>query len=371
MDSGGDVLHHLLQLLDRADRVPADIKQQMVDSAAEHTEYQVSRAIAGILLCLNYSDYLSAKGKGTFIDIGFMRLASDRPLPRYPKYITDSPDAAVAELMGREDELKELHTSIIAGDGKLLISAVGGLGKTELVKKFLSILLETETGECELEAIAWVPYNSKDIRMSLKQALRLQCELDDVWPVVQERASEYGKRLLLVVDNIEAANDDAYLRKLSSLPCRILVTSRQRNISGFTEVLHLQPLKMADCRALFYSHYIFESRDNETLNDIIELTARLTIMIVFIAKAAYLEGMSLRKLYTKLVDKGFKLSEEDVSCEHEKMQNDETVIRQMCILFSLVQYSEEAKTILTYISVIPNLQFDLAKAKRWLVNRRC
>ena len=44
-----------------------------------------------------------------------------------------------------------------------------------------------------------------------------------------------------------------------------------------------------------------------------------------------------------MLECGFKLSEEDVSCEHEKMQNDETIIRQMCILFSLVNYSEEAK----------------------------
>lgn len=59
------------------------------------------------------------------------------------------------------------------------------------------------------------------------------------------------------------------------------------------------------------------------------------------------------------------MSEEDVSCEHEKMQNDETIIRQMCILFSLVNYSEEDKRVLTFISLIPNLQFDFPKAKKW------
>lgn len=370
LDGGCEMLHQLFQLYKDAACIPADIKQQLESSITGYTEYQISRAIAGVLVCLNYADYLNRRGKGTFIDIGFMRLASDKPLPRYPQYITDSPDAAVAELVGREDELVELNTSVITGDGKLLISAVGGLGKTELVKSFLNILQKTETSECGLEAIAWVPYNNADIRLSLKQALRLQCELDDVWPAVQDKASEYGKQLLLVIDNIEAANDDVYLRKLSLLPCRILVTSRQRNISGFTKVLYLQPLGVADCRVLFYLHYKFGNRDNEVLNDIIKLTAKLTIMIVFIAKAAYLEEMSLRDLYGKLVEKGFKLSEEDVSCEHEKLQNDDTIIRQMCILFSLVKYSGEDKTILTYISVIPNLQFDFTKAKKWFSIRK-
>lgn len=49
----------------------------------------------------------------------------------------------------------------------------------------------------------------------------------------------------------------------------------------------------------------------------------------------------------------------------KKMQNDETIIRQMCILFSLVKYSDADKKILTYISVIPNLKFDFTKAKKW------
>jgi hypothetical protein len=35
-------------------------------------------------------------------------------------------------------------------------------------------------------------------------------------------------------------------------------------------------------------------------------------MIVFIAKAAYAEGFSLFEIYTKLVEKSFKMSEEDV-----------------------------------------------------------
>ena len=121
---------------------------------------------------------------------------------------------------------------------------------------------------------------------------------------------------------------------------------------------------MPICHKLFYKHYQFDERD-DILNDIIDLTARLTIMIVFIAKVAYLEGLALHELYGRLVEKGFKLSEEDVSCEHERLQNDDTIIRQMCILFSLAKYSDNDKTILTYISIIPNLRFEFKQARQW------
>lgn len=87
-------------------------------------------------------------------------------------------------------------------------------------------------------------------------------------------------------------------------------------------------------------------------NQSIDLTAKLTIMIVFLAKVAYLEELSLHELYAKLVECGFKLSEEDVSCEHEKMQNDETIIRQMCILFSLVNYSESIRMQTIFLSIL-------------------
>lgn len=80
---------------------------------------------------------------------------------------------------------------------------------------------------------------------------------------------------------------------------------------------------------------------------------------------AYLEGLALHELYGRLVEKGFKLSKEDVSCEHERFQNDDTIIRQICVLFSLVKFSDADKTILTCASVIPNLRFEFKQAKQW------
>lgn len=359
-----NTFEQLSALLDLADNIPSNVKTQLILNVDLESDYQLSKSIAGILDCLNYSDYLVSKGKESFINVDYMRLYSHMPLAQYPKYITDPLDAAIDELMGRKEELNELNDLVLIKGNALLVSAVGGLGKTELVKKFLSNLLKRKTYESGIEVVAWVSYSNNDIRLSIKGAFHLKCELEDVWSVVWEIISEYRQKLLLVIDNIENSEDE-FLNKLYSLPCRIIVTSRQRELLGFKQTLVLKPLKMESCRELFYKHYTFHERNNETLNDIINLTSRLTIMIVFIAKAACLEEIGLNKLYERLVAKGFKLSDEDVSCEHEKMHNDETIIKQMCILFSLVKYSDEDKKILTYISIIPNLQFDFAKAKKW------
>lgn len=359
------ILAEVLEIFYADKSISDDIKSKIKNSLTDASDYQISRALAGVLICLDYSDYLIEKGKNQFFKIDFMRLSADEPPARYPQFITESPDSVVLDFIGREDELDELSTSVIEKQLNILVSAVGGLGKTELVKNFLRTVVNTETKTSGIEIIAWVPYNNNDIRLSIKQALHMQCDLEEVWLEMQNISAKYGKSLLLVVDNIETVENDEYLKKLSCLQCSIIVTSRLRALPGFSNVMDLQPLTMNKCRELFYKHYEFNERDNETVNDIIYLTAKLTIMIIFIAKAAHLEEMSLNELYGKLVAKGFKLSDEDVSCEHEKLQNDDTIIRQMCILFSLVKYNDTDKQLLTYASVIPNLEFSFPDAKKW------
>lgn len=295
------VLSQLENLCESDSHIPVQVKQELKCSTSDNVSYQESKRIAGMLDCLNYSDYMESKGKDVFVDVNYMRLSADRPLAKYPKYITESPDAAVDELIGREDDLKRVSLGISEDDGKLLVSAVGGVGKTELIKKFLETVLHTETEKIGIESIAWIPYNNSDLRSSIKDALHLQCDLEDVWMAVQELAADHGKRMLLVIDNIESV-EDQYLSKLINLQCRVLVTSRQRNIPGFKNILGLEPLEMDKCRELFYKHYQFLERDNELVNDIIALTAKLTIMIVFIAKVAFLEGMILHELYKSLVE---------------------------------------------------------------------
>ena len=365
LENKQDFVNEALRIFQSDESIPVTIKDSIAEGASDESDYALSRTIAAIMLCLDYSDYIAAKGKGAFFDTNFMHLKSKKPLPVYPRFVTETPNAAVNNLIGRTDDLEKLNNSIFSGSGKIMLSAVGGLGKTELVKKFVYDISQREVTLTGISHIAWITYNNDDICFSIRKAMSIDCEPGKEWQTIQEEVQKYNGGLLLVIDNIEHSDKDEYLKKLSSLQCKIIVTSRQKTLFGFSDIIYLQPLEMADCRELFYYHYQFQERDNEMLNNIIELTAKLTIMIVFIAKAAYLEGFSLRDLYAVLVEKGFKLSEEDVSCEHEKTQNDETIIKQMCILFSIVKYSEQDKILLTFISVIPNLRFDFTKAKKW------
>ena len=206
------ILAEVLEIFYADKSIPDDIKSKIKNSLTDAFDYHISRALAGVLICLDYSDYLVRKGKNQFFKIDFMRLSADEPPARYPQFITESPDSVVSDFIGREDELDELSTSVIEKQLNILVSAVGGLGKTELVKNFLHTLVNTETKTSGIEIIAWVPYNNNDIRLSIKQALHMQCDLEEVWLEMQNISAKYGKSLLLVVDNIETVENDEYLK---------------------------------------------------------------------------------------------------------------------------------------------------------------
>lgn len=71
----------------------------------------------------------------------------------YPKFITNIPNAAVDRLVGRIDEINEVYQEIVEGDGKLMVTGVGGLGKTVVVQQFLNKLQNTPTEESQIEKL--------------------------------------------------------------------------------------------------------------------------------------------------------------------------------------------------------------------------
>lgn len=78
----------LYSLCDSDVYIPNRVKRELKCSSGNNVVYQESKVIAGILDCLNYSDYMKAKGKDAFVDVSYMHLSAEKPLVKYPQYIT-------------------------------------------------------------------------------------------------------------------------------------------------------------------------------------------------------------------------------------------------------------------------------------------
>lgn len=283
-------------------------------------------------------------------------------LSDYPEYLTDIPDGIVPSFTGRTELIRDI-TDFLESGTSVFLSAVGGLGKTEVARSVMKKYADTPIIESGIRYLGWVRYDNNDLRTCIKGAFRLKGTADEAWNDFCNMAQQNREKMFVVIDNIESADRDEYLGKLSNLPCRLLVTGRCRTLSSL-KVMKLPPLSIAECRNIFYYFYHFK-KNNEVLDDVISLTCRLTIMVEFLAKVAQLEELSLQDLYGKLVELGFKLSQEDVSGNHEKLRSDHTIIEQMCLLFSLCSVNEKDQKILTWISIIPSIPFTKKNASSW------
>ncbi len=280
----------------------------------------------------------------------------------YPEYLTDISDGIVPSFTGRTQLIHEI-TGLLESGTSIFLSSVGGLGKTEVARSIMKQYTNMPTTESGIYYLGWVRYDNNDLRTCIKSAFHLKGTADEAWIDFCNMAQKKREKMLVVIDNIESLHGDEYLNKLSNLPCRLLVTGRCRTLSSL-KVVELPPLNMEECRKIFYYYYHFKE-NNAILNDIIGFTCRLTIMVEFLAKVAQLEEFSLQDLYGKLVEMGFKLSQEDVSGNHEKLRGDHTIIEQMCLLFSLCAINEKDQKILTWISIIPSIPFTRKNAGNW------
>lgn len=359
------IIQKVAKLFTQDDFIGDNVKKQILDSNKEMTDcFSASRFITAVLVCANYKNrYGNHADSQVFLNIEFMNLKEKEKRLKYPIFRTESPEDVTEFFTGRDKELEKLEEIVIKKGDSMLLSGIGGLGKTELVKSFIRKLMDTEVDECGIQYVAWIPYIHQSLEQSCKIAFGFHDDAENAWIYVQDLAARYRKSLLLVIDNVEKREDDNKMRKLADLPCRVLITSRYREVSSLPSVC-LEPLDKETCRELFY-HFYNLGRNDEYLDEIIDLAARHTIMLEFLAKVAQLEEIKLGTLLDRLIEKGFKLSAEDVSSTHEKLHNDDTIIKQMCVLFSLVNIEEKYREILTYTSVIPNLPFGFDKAKEW------
>ncbi len=150
-------------------------------------------------------------------------ILQDRPLPHQ-------------RFFGREEELFNLKEMAVQGR-KFLISGVGGIGKTELLRQLLQSCEEDQSIDC----IAIVPYAAGLVESFGKAFpdFRLQEAEESFHHIryqLEQKAAE-GKRIVLLIDNMNRSlEDDPALSRLASLFCAVLISSRRPGFGRLTPI---------------------------------------------------------------------------------------------------------------------------------------
>ena len=173
-------------------------------------------------------------------------------------------------------------TDAIRQGGKIAVTGMGGIGKTEMTRQALALLAKEEL----FSRMAWVQYEN-----SLASSLRMAFDgLDgvaeeNVLSTVREKLeAPYQGRTLLLIDSVDMPPEaDEGLREIEHWGCDVLVTTRFPLGAGFRNIA-VPLLSEEASRALFVQHdpYLkgMGSEETEALHQVLSRVAGHPLAII-------------------------------------------------------------------------------------------
>jgi tetratricopeptide (TPR) repeat protein len=299
-------------------------------------------------------------------------LKEEPPQPQPPskkddkiqKYLTSKP-AKTIDLIGREEELKDIAHALERSDRVLLVNGLGGVGKTELCKRYFWDHID------HYIHLAWVDVVG-NIRESFVSAFNIKGigfkegdSMDERFEKIMDFLNCLDKHSLLVVDNIENPEDED-LDRIRALPFKVIANSRL-NFEGF-ETHTLDFLSPEKCRDLFYKHYRGK-RDDTYADKIVERCGQHTLSVELMARTAQNAALPIKSLYEKLETRGFNLNDvigDKVHTFWRNVKERKRFFNHTLKVFDLSNVTKEELHILTNLSVLPPIYIPIADFCEWM-----
>lgn len=262
---------------------------------------------------------------------------------------------------GRERETFELREMLKTG-GYYLLSGIGGVGKTELLRQLLQYCLKNRT----VEYVCAIQYEN-NMQESLLRAFP-GCSGDSAEEQCAEafaRMKMYAAkhRLLILVDNVgAAAGEDAGLRKLTEIPGSVIMTSRLREIEGFETYPVSAPDTQA-CELIFRDNCErrLTKEDQENLFRLLEYPVfRHTLTLRLLGQLAYSMQWSVGDILLQFEESDGKLVSWREGGKNVSLKKIYTQ------LYSKLCLRENQKSFLRVLASLPYRRYALSYLTRFL-----
>lgn len=193
-------------------------------------------------------------------------------------------------------------TDAIRQGGKIAVTGMGGIGKTEITRQALALLAKEEL----FSRMAWVQYE-KSLTASLRMAfdgLDGVAEENVLSTVREKLEAPYQGRTLLLIDSVDMPPEaDEGLREIEHWGCDVLVTTRFPLGEGFRNIA-VPLLSEEASRALFVQHdpYLknMGSAETEALHQVLSRVAGHPLAIILLAHLAKMKRWTMAQLLEEL-----------------------------------------------------------------------
>jgi len=268
-------------------------------------------------------------------------------------------------LIGREGIVKEVCDMLEKDSRSLLITGLGGIGKTAVMQWVCNDILNNGN------YVAWIDCgnNLKEDLLVLGKAFGIQAidvnaSYDRIKYVIKKQLE--GK-LYLFLDNLIKIPDIQLLKELRELNIHILITSRIGNdVLPFFPSIKLEVLAPDMAIKMFYQYY---GRNSESEYDwvvnIVNDVGRHTLLVELLAKAARNSDGSLKGFYEKLSKEGvFDVFTRKIQTFHDE---DEDLTIEECVmnLYKASELSPEQQYIMNFFTIVPAEKEIFYKVSDW------
>lgn len=277
------------------------------------------------------------------------------------------------DFIGRNNELTLLNEYINSGTKLILLSGIGGMGKTEICLKLYNHLVTQSKNkkDINIENIGYLTYdNSMDSTISKGLIYKTTgdsiIDIENAWAYLEKLSNT--KKLLLIIDNMNR-DDDKSFNKIYNLNATIILTSRIKEFKNF-KCLPIDSMDLDECKKLFVNIYgditKYEQLSDVEINDnlkyiIKNLAGSHTLTVSILASLSKDKEWSITKLRRNLEKQGFKITYRSYG-EILNLQNEYEK------LYNLSGLSNKEINILETFSMFPYEALKLELCNEWLLH---
>ncbi|HBE9109969.1 TPA: tetratricopeptide repeat protein [Clostridioides difficile] len=288
------------------------------------------------------------------------------------RIVNSNSDISVSKnFTGRKEEMNRI-CKLLDNNKNVLISGMGGIGKTEIFKN-----LYHKYNEENFDYLVYLNYENTIDNTIMNSILRTQIsdnynnDLQSTWNNLSRISN--NKKAIIFIDNMnKTIKEDPSLKKLNSLSCSILITSRNKVFQNF-EVVDIDFMEEGICKDLFLKtcvelkkDYKIFSEEEQLLDYIIKkIIFRHTQTIILLSHIMIDNCWNINELKENILKEKFNL-------EYLKNGIDDAIlIEEYKKLFTLSNLKEnkelDAINVLEAFSIFPYIPLPIEICNRWLL----
>ncbi|MGN0466730.1 MAG: NB-ARC domain-containing protein [Lachnospiraceae bacterium] len=279
--------------------------------------------------------------------------------------------------VGREEEMERIKEVFASGKQVLFLSGIGGIGKTELAKRYAyknmqqyrNIIFVSFTGSI-IETVC-----GNDIRINKIKQEEKESKENYFKRKLEALKSLTIPRDLIILDNFDVDADDN-LEKLLECPCRFLITSREDFRDYNYPQIDVEKIEeIEELLVLFkgYNKEKYTQKEIEQIKNIIELVDRHTMTVELIAKYLRMTGDKPKFLLQNLMEKEGITSTEEIGIKHrkDKRLRAESINKHLLALFDLSHFSKAECELIRSLSLLGYIRMKKEKFLKYCPVENC